>query len=202
MNVEYIKLSDGTIAVTDENGIINKRKDDVSSNELFVENKIEIVDKSIEQTKKKVNDYKGVVFLAKKMLLSQPFIFVGAAILGYVFGNVSGLIYGISGGILVCVPATAIWGIVMPTSKRKLKGYEGKLEKAEEIKLEYEKELAKEKELVMQKESTITNEPISLIQQNERELPLIDEQLETAYYDAKHSKPKEKVLVRTKNNKK
>ncbi len=195
MNVEYIRLSDGTTAVTNENGIINKRKNDVSSNELFIENKIEVVNDDINQAKKKVNDYKGMVFLAKNMLISQPILFASASLLGYVFGNVSGLIYVISAGILVCVPATAMWGITLPISKRKLKGYEGKLEKAEELKSEYEKEIEKEKELIMQKEATI-NEPISLIQQNEHELPLIDEQLETAYSDAIHSKPKKLVLER------
>ena len=198
MNVEYIRLSDGTTAVTNENGIIDKRNNDVSSNELFIENKIEVEDDEINQAKKQVKDYKKMVYLAKRMLILQPILFVSAATLGYFFGNVNGLVSCISAGILVCVPATAVWGITLPISKRKLKGYEGKLEKAEELKSECEKELVQEKELVMQKETTI-NETISLIQQNGHELPLIDEQLETAYSDAIHSKPKKLVLERKPN---
>lgn len=198
MNVEFIKLSDGATAIKDENGIISKRKTYTSSKELLVENKIEAIDKSINVTKRKVNDYKGLVFLSKHMLIFQPIIVVGATFLGYVFGNLTGIVTALSVSTLICVPATALWGITYPISKRKLKGFEGKLKKAEELKLEFEKELVKEREL---EESIPINEPISLVQQNEFEISLIDEELGIAYSDAIHSKPQKLVLQRHTNKK-
>lgn len=43
MHIECMKLSDGTIAVTNENKIIEKRNGNISKNELLIENKIEVV---------------------------------------------------------------------------------------------------------------------------------------------------------------
>ncbi len=199
MNVEYINLSDGSTAVTDGKGNILKRETATSSEELLVENKIETIDECIDETKKKVIDYKGFVFLSKYMLIVQPIIFVSFAFFGYAFGNLNGLIKCMAGCTIPCVLNSIIWGITYPISKRKLKGYEAKLKKAEELKLEYEKELVKEKELVMQKEQAPINEPISLVKQNEFEKPLIDEKLESAYYEAINSKPKALVLKRNSN---
>lgn len=65
--------------------------------------------------------------------------------LGYVFDNLNGLINALSPSILIFGAASILWGITYPITKKKLKGYEGKLEKAEELKLEFEKELTKEK---------------------------------------------------------
>lgn len=196
MNIEYVKLSDGTIAVTNENGIMTKKDNNISSNELLIENKIEVVDSNINQSKKKVKEYTELVILVKRMLVVQPILFVAAILLGYIFKNIGGVITCFNSGSLVFGLATVMWGITYPIAKRKLKGYEGKLEKAQELKLEYERKLDEEKkELVLQKTPTI-NEPISLVQQNEFELSLIDEQLEKAYLYAIHSKPKKLILKR------
>lgn len=97
MNVEYMKLSDETTAVTNENGIINKRDEDVSSNELLIENKIETVDNAINQIKKKLNDWKGVVFLSKRMLIFQPILLVVFPLLGYAFGGLNSAITWLAG---------------------------------------------------------------------------------------------------------
>lgn len=199
MNVEYIKLSDGSTAITDENGRISKRETETSSQELLVENKIETIDESITETKKDVKDYKGLVFLSKYMLIAQPVIIIAISSLGYAFDNLIGLIESLSIGVLMCGTSSIVWGIIYPMSKRKLKGFEGKLKRAEELKLEFEKELVKEKELVMQKESAPINKPISLIKQNEFEIPLINEQLDNAYFSAIHSKPKRLVLQNNTN---
>ena len=201
MNIEFIKLSDGTTAITDNNGKISKIKMETSSEELLVKNKIEILDESINETKKKVKDYKGLAFLSKHMLIFQPICGAAITLLGYVLGNLSGLITALSSSILVCGVEAIMWGIVYPVAKRKLKGYEGKLEKSLElIKLEHEKELElerdKEKKLTLQKEKVSINEPISLIKQNEFEILSIRKQLEIAYSDAIGSKSKKLVLER------
>ena len=194
MNIEFIKLSDGTTATTDENGKISKIKTETSREELLIENKIETIDKSINETKKKVNDYKASVWISKHMLISQPILAVIMPFLGYAFGNLNSLINALGPSILIFGAATTLWGIAYPITKKKLKGYEGKLEKAEELKLEFEKEMTKEKKLISQKEKPPINEPISLIKQNEIEIPLIDEQLEIAYSNSIHPKTKNKVL--------
>ena len=192
MNVEYMKLSDETTAVTNENGIINKRDEDVSSNELLIENKIETVDNAINQIKKKLIDWKGVVFTSKRMLIYQPILLVVFPLLGYAFGGLNGAINLLANTLILFIPATIYWGIVLPISKKKLKGYECKLEKAEELKTEYKKELEKEKKIVTKKENTI-NKPISLVEQNNTELPLIGEQLENTHFNAMPSNDSEVI---------
>ena len=201
MNVEFIKLSDGTTAVTDENGKISKIKTETSSEELLVKNKIEILDKNINETEKEVKNYEGIVFLSKRMLKFQPLFGAVIVPLGYVLEDLYGLIIALTYGTLVCGTAAIIWGIIYSVAKRRLKGYEGSLEKSLElIKLErekeHEKERDKEKELTLQKEKLPINEPISLIKQNEFEISSIREQLEIAYSDAISSKPKKLVLER------
>jgi len=198
MNIEYIRLSDGTTAVTDEFGKIEKRNGKISSDKLLIENKNEVIDNQINKAKKKAYDWEGTVFLAKNMLISQPMLFGAGTLLGYIFGNVNGAIYGISAGLLVCIPASIMWAITLPISKKKLKGYEGKLAKANELKRQFEKELTEVKELPIEQKTTI-NRPISLGKANETEIARIDEELYNAYYTAKRTKTKKLVLNRKTN---
>lgn len=186
MNIEYIKLSDGTTAVTNGKGIIEKRLGETSSEELMLENKIEAIDNSVQETNKMINDRKGVLYLSKNMLKCQPFLLV-LLILNYLLGNVSNGIYSVfKYGIMLCGVATLFWGAAYFKTKRKLNGLIGKLRKAEELKSEYEDVFnkLKEKKKSCVEEQTIINKPISLVQQNETELPIIDKELEDAYYNS------------------
>lgn len=131
MNKEFMVLSDGNLAVTDESGHISKRTYDDNSQEiLLTENKIEIIDNKLEKQKKNLHDQEGVVFLSKWMLISQPillllistgmFIYGGVTspsdFLTYaIFNGVKGLVYG-----SICCGTVAIYySIVKPIYKKK-----------------------------------------------------------------------------------
>lgn len=200
MNVGYIKLSDGTIAVTDENGNIKKINDEISTEELLIENKIETINKNIGENKMKVENCKSLTLLAKHMLICQPILFVCCTFFGFCIDISFGLM-ALTSSILICGAATIMWGIAHIVEKKKLKAFEAKLEKAKELKLEYENELSKKKVLETQKEEFTINKPISLTQQNEIEISLINEQLNVAYSDATHQKTK-KLVLENKSNKK
>lgn len=188
MNIKFIELADET-----------KRNNNISSDKLLLEIQMEYINNTIKQTKEKIYNWKGMAFLSKNMLKAQPIILGAATLFGYIFGNISGIFQGLLGGAVVCIPATIIWGITYPISKRKIMGNKGKLRKAEELKAKYEKELTNEKEFTTKRETTI-DETISLFQKNKYELFLANEQLETAYSQAIHSKPK-KLVLECKTNK-
>lgn len=194
MNIGYIRLSDGTIAVTDENGIIDKRNQDVSTNALLIENKIEVVDNNISQIKEEVKKSKDMVVNAGWMLKILPISFILGVVVEVLFNGVfANVLYNAIGAFVIFyVPSNVMFGLARFISKRKLKKYESRLEKVEELKTKYEKEL--EQELALEKREVNMNEPISLVEQNNIELPLVEDQLENAYSDAMHSKQKKLIL--------
>lgn len=176
MNVEFIMLSDGNVAVTDENGHIIKRTDEcVNENILLTENKVEIIDEELKKLNKDLNSKNDVLFLCKNMIKSQPlFIFVVILMYlggGYLFDPLDFVGYGIHKVIEAFVysvffsGATIVYfGIVNYRYKNKAREITKKLELAKEIKLELEKELGdlKEKQLDIKKDNYLNN-PVSLV---------------------------------------
>lgn len=195
MNIEYLKLSDGKTAVTNEKGRIKVINDDISGEELIAENKLDIINKSIPETKMKIENYKDLVSLSKFMLITQPIIAALVIILGCIVGNMYGGLAFLIGGLSVCVPTILVFGITYPQAKKRLDGYKGKLRRAEELKKEENRIISKENKLVKTYSQQI-NKPISLTAQNKIELPLVNKQLKDAYTISAQSKPKKLIRER------
>ena len=190
MNMEYIRLSDGTTAITDENGKINKRNYQIPRNILIIENKMEVIDKIIEDTQISLDDSKESSNILKHVLASYPIEIIITILL---LQSSPALWVNL---ILFSLFNVGFFGIYCKVRKKE-KGLENKLTKAMELKITFNKELEKIKSNAL-KEKPMINNPVSLFKQNEHELSLINEQLETAYSDITHSKPKKMVLVRKK----
>ena len=193
MNIEYMNLDNNITVVTNENGEILKRLNNISDKELLIENKIEKIDDKLEQIKKKVFDYEGLIFVSNSMLISQFFILIATAIFGHIINGLYGLIYAISFCLALCCVNSLFWGIVNPVAKRKLKGSIAKLEKAKDLKRVFLEELEKEKKKTLE-DAIIKNEVISLKHKNSFEFSQIDKDLDDAYSEAVHSKPKKLTL--------
>lgn len=69
MHIGFIKLSDGMTAIADEEGII-KKANDISSEKLLIENKLESINTNINKIKNRLENYKAIKFLSKMMLIS------------------------------------------------------------------------------------------------------------------------------------
>ena len=189
MNVDYINLENGKSIITNENGEMIISETSISGDELLIKNKIENIDNKLAQLKKKILDYECLIFVSKSMLISQIFILIAAAILGHVINGIYGLVYASLFTLVMCGVNSLCWGIVNPITKRKLNGTIAQLEKAKDLKLLFEEELVKEK-----KEEIVKDVPISLKNKNSFAFSQIDKDLNEAYYDAIHSKPKKLTL--------
>lgn len=193
MNIEYIRLSDGTTAITDENGIIDKRNYEISGDELLIENKMETIEKIIRDTKISLDDSKEGSNLLKKVLKSYPIQIIITILLRICLQDLSAIWIN-----FILLSLFNLGFFVMYSKVRKTeKGLENKLKKAYELKQTFEKEKEKIKSEKLTKKS-IVNNPVSLYRQNEINLNQINEQLETIYSDTTHSNPKKLILVRKK----
>ena len=197
MNQEYMNIGSDVSIVTDENGKIEKRMHNVSSNEVLTENKIEKILGELEKLNKKKDDCEGVIMCAKFMLKAQFVVVLFSSLIGFSVSRLYGLIYALLLCSVCCAVNSIIWGISSPIAKRRLKGTLAKIEKAEKLKKKFEKELIREKRAII-KDDIVMNEPISLKNKNNFEFAQINKDLDEAYHDAVCSKPKKRVLKREK----
>lgn len=201
MNIKYMVLSDGSVAVVDENGNIEKRKFDEKYylKEILVrENKIEMLDKEIETLNKKMREEKSIMFFCKKMRLVLPIIIALGTIGGFILNGLLGLFLGSS---LAAIPL--ISGIITNAkSSKRIPKFESAIEKANQMKEKCRKDLSElnQKKCIESKLIYKINTPVSLTRQNEIARSKIEEELNNAYENTIINKPKKLVLKR-KNNK-
>lgn len=199
MNKEYIILSDGKVAVSNENGNIEKRdfEDKYFLGEtLTLENKLETINSKLEELNKKLKDGKGVVFLCKNMIKVQPFIVILMTLGGLGLG---GLYYGLLAFsysfILASVPFVCC-KILKSKFSKKIIGLEGCIKEAQFQKLKYEKDLSEIKKVRVpqSKLKHKINEPFSLEKQNKVAFEKIENDLNNAYKSAIKNASKKLIL--------
>lgn len=210
MNKEYMILSDGKVAVSNENGNIEKRdfEDKYFVGEtLTLENKLETINGKLEELNKKLKDEKGLMSFCKKMMKVQTFIIALITLGGFGLGGLfnasqflaHGLYYGLLGltysSILASVPLIGC-KIIKSKSSKKIIGLEGSIEEAQFQKLKYEGDLSiiKKIRVPQSKLQHRINEPISLETQNNFALGKIENDLNYAYESAIKNASKKLVL--------
>ena len=199
MNVEYQFLSDGTAEITNSMGMKKKRRDDISSKKLIIENKIEKVQQEKDDAKEKIRAYEGLVFFSKGNLFTIPIVLFFVVLAVLLTGGIRQVILDLTPTLLTCSPVALLWTFVYRKAKKGIKGYEGRIKKAEELECKYKNELEKEKEKIVEKQANRIignqiNKIISLEEQNDQELELIEEELTHAFVTAMEAKQKQLVL--------
>ena len=187
MNIEYQKMQDGTIFVTDELGHITQRNNNTSRDELLIENKIEVIDKNILDANKELDNLRGVIRMDKTIVLAFSIAVIPTLIQAIYLKIVPNL---------ACCVVTLfdLIFIIMDVICRQEKiSLESKIEKAEELRKEYENELENVKSLSL-KENLMINHTVDLTAQNEIEISKINNSLEEAYYNPTTRKSKKLVL--------
>ena len=190
MNIEYLKLADGKTAVTDEKGTIKVIDDEISGSELLAENKLDVLNNDIKASKRNIENNKEISGLARTMLLILPIIAIASILIGVLAGGAYGALMCLIGVSGACIPTIGVFLVANQITKKKIKGYTAKLRKAEELKKEANEKVIKEYEPI--------NKPISLLEDNKKELSLIDKQLNSAYDSATKQKTKRRILERKK----
>lgn len=190
MNIEYLKLADGKTAVTDEKGTIKVIDDEISGSELLAENKLDVLNNDIKASKRNIESNKEISGLARTMLLILPIIAIASILIGVLAGGAYGALMCLIGVSGACIPTIGVFLVANQITKKKIKGYTAKLRKAEELKKEANEKVIKEYEPI--------NKPISLLEDNKKELSLIDKQLNSAYDSATKQKTKRRILERKK----
>ena len=190
MNIEYLKLADGKTAVTDEKGTIKVIDDEISGSELLAENKLDVLNKDINESKRNIESNKEISGLARTMLLILPIIAIASILIGALAGGAYGALMCLIGVSGACIPTIGVFLVANQITKKKIKGDTAKLRKAEELKKEANEKVIKEYEPI--------NKPISLLEDNKKELSLIDKQLNSAYDSATKQKTKRRILERKK----
>lgn len=90
MNNEFIVLSDGNIAVTNEFGHIKKRTYNENSQEVLLsENKIEIIDNKLQKLNKDLHNQEGVIFLSKRMIITFQILILLISSGMFIFGGLT-----------------------------------------------------------------------------------------------------------------
>lgn len=210
MNKEFMMLSDGNIAVTNENGNISKRNNSDNIHEiLLLENKIEIVDDTLKKLNKDLFDKKGMEFLTKNMLKFQGPLVLVSTIVGVSYGVLSypadsivfGIYYGIRGLVqtgFICGAVTIMHGVARLVNKKKIKQINAEISVSKNLKEKYGKELlnVKEKQSSIKTQTITINEPVSLIEQTNVMEFQVNEELNRKCKEYLKDKPKQKVLTR------
>ena len=187
MNIEYKRMPDDTIFVTDELGHITQRNNNTSRDELLIENKIEVIDKNILDANKELDNLKGVIRLDKAIVLAYSIAVIPALIQAIYLKIVPNL------ACCVVTLFDLIFIIMHVICRQEKISLESKIEKAQELRKEYEKELENVKSLSF-KENLMINHPVDLTAQNEIEISKINNSLKEAYYNVLPSRSKKLVL--------
>jgi len=209
MNNGYMILSDGSVAVTNEKGIIKKRnfEDKQFINETFIlENSIETINSKIQDLNKQLGNAKGVVYLCKNMLKVQPIIIFITSFFGFVVGGVfssnfilNGLYYGLyalSASSVVSIVGSIYLKIMKSKYSKQIIGLEGSIERGQGLKSIYEEELTDIRKRVLQNQKTDykVNTPVSLTTKNNDIRTQIENDLSDAYKYAVNNRQKKLVL--------
>ena len=184
MNIEYKRMPDDTIFVTDELGYITQRNNHTSRDELLLENKIEVIDKNILDANKELDNLKGVIRSDKTIILAYSIAVIPALIQAIYLKIVPNL------ACCVVTLFDLIFIIMHVICRQEKISLESKIAKAQELRKEYEKELENVKSLSF-KENLMINHTVDLTAQNEIEISKINNSLEEAY----HNNQKTKKLI-------
>ena len=201
MNTEYMNLSNGESIVKDENGNIKQRDYSVDEDILLLENKIEMMEKSIKYVEQTINDNLNTQNLCKATLKTAPLIigfavFAAAIIINFINSElfIASLIAGGATSGIMLVPISLICSISLPILKKQLKKEKIKLEQAQELKQEYEKDLEFNKNRDINQKNE--NKLISISKKNEIELPKVEEEIKERTEEAlEKEKGNQKKLV-------
>ena len=191
MNIEYKRMPDDTIFVTDELGHITQRNNNTSKEELLIENKIEVVDKNILDVNKELDSLKGVIRLDLAIVLAFSIAVIPTLIQALYLKIVPNL------ACRVVTLFDLIFIIMYAITRREKISLESKLKKAQELRKEYENELEKVKSLNL-KDNLMINHTVDLTVQNKIEISKINNSLEEAYYNVSPSRNKKLVLKKRK----
>lgn len=222
MNKEYVLLSDGKVAVSNELGNIEKRDFEDKhfiGEQLVLENKLELIDSKLETLNKDLKFEKHTIYMCKQMMIAIPIavsiITLGAFSVSAVIGNLQNLSDFVTTGLKVafnvCSVSSILGGALLvyeqyekQASKKKIIGLKSAIEVAQVLKLNYERDLAKIKEIRVPQSSLEhkINEPNSLENRNKYAFDAIENDLDAAYENAINARPKRLVLKRRTNNKK
>ena len=187
MNIEYKRMPDDTIFVTDELGHITQRNNNTSRDELLIENKIEVIDKNILDANKELDNLKGVIRLDLAIVLA----FTGAVIPTLIQAIYLKIVPNLAWCMVTLFDLIFI--IMHAKCKQEKISLESKIAKAQELRKEYEKELESVKSLSL-KENLMINHTVDLTAQNEMEILKINNSLKEAYYNVLPSRSKKLVL--------
>ena len=197
MNKDYMYLSDDEMIISDENGnmeIVPVLSRDIDKT-LMLENSLEIIEDKIADINRKIIHEKG----QKDYRLMQLKILVSAGIVGLIAAPILYTDLGIPQLTLAAlIPLESC--LIAPLSissylkarnfTKQINGYSSELDKAEQLRKEFEKELSTVKAKVVAKDYKKTNE----IFHARKYENYIQKELETSYSDGYSEKPKTMVL--------
>ena len=148
MNIEYKRMPDDTIFVTDELGHITQRNNNTSRDELLIENKIEVIDKNILDANKELDNLKGVIRLDLAIVLA----FTGAVIPTLIQAIYLKIVPNLAWCMVTLFDLIFI--IMHAKCKQEKISLESKIAKAQELRKEYEKESKRTIEAIQKKYSS------------------------------------------------
>lgn len=195
MNIEYLRLADGKTAVTNERGKVKIVGSEVTGSKLVAENKLDIINEKIDEIRKNIENNKEISGFSRTMLLILSTVAIGSILIGTLAGGGYGALISLIGVLGACVPSIGVFAIANSITKKKIIGYTAKLKRAEQLKKE-NTEILSRTEIPTLTSQIITNKPISLEKENEKELPLVTKELDNAYNNATRTNCKRKVRIR------
>ncbi len=195
MNIEYLRLADGKTAVTNEKGKVKIIDSEVTGTKLVAENKLDIIDKQIDEIKRNIENSKETSGFSRTMLLILSTVGTGSILIGTLAGGGYGALISLIGVLGSCVPSIGVFAVANSVTKKKIIGNTAKLKKAEQLKKE-NTEILSRIETPTLTSQIIINEPISLEEQNKIELPLVTRELDDAYHNATKANCKRRVLIK------
>lgn len=175
MNKEYMHLSDGKVAVTNEEGNIEIREfenNGLVRQILDYENIDEVISDELDNYKNKLDEQQRVQYLCKKMMIFQPLVVFLLTFGGFIYGGAftgdflaNGIYNGTFGFVLssfLCGGAFTYFATANSKSKKKIKALEEVIKVIEKKKDEHQNVLNSLNKLKSQDLTDELNKPISL----------------------------------------
>lgn len=175
MNKEYMHLSDGKVALTNEEGNIEIREFEnkgLVKQILQYENADEFFDNELKKYKKNLDEQERVQYLCKKMIKFQPLIVVLFTLFGFIYGGAftaDFLANAIYNGTFAFVLSSFLCGgtltyfvISKNKSKNEIKALEEVIKDIEKNKEQYQNILKSLNKLQSKDLSENINTPVSL----------------------------------------
>jgi hypothetical protein len=201
MNINYVNLADGSTIVTDETGKITKLDEELTGEQLIIDNKIEMLENELDKEYDTYRHHRKVAFLSKTINIAAFGLLVGTLLLTFFVDGLKGLYAGAIFSASTWIPVGIITKIIDIVANKKVKASQAVIERAGELKKELTDKLNalendKSKKVKINKSQI--NEPVSLEEINENAFANIDKQLDMEYLYQMHSKPKRLVLKKEK----